>query len=130
MKKIKLLALLPLLALTSCNEVYKTPVGWCYEEVKRLTDNIICWEYTDVAIEGNDTTTLAYIITTYNEPSEYPTEYDVIIQKWLCVIDVKHTNNFDAVFGRDGYTANDIRDLDCDLIYTMYIEEAADINLF
>lgn len=118
MKKLKLLALLPLLLLSSCGEEKRTPLGWCLWEIRKHQgyEDLLFYSskeipYSILKEEYSGKNDLhGYIVETYTD--EMKTE-------WWCYIETKKTI-FKAI------PSDNVVYIDCDEIYSINFSEVED----
>lgn len=107
----KLLLLIPLLLLTSCdNIVRKTPLGWCLWEIHKHEDYDCEWSYIYNNIQNYDDEDnyhlKAYYITVFTDDR---------IGEWYCFIECELKDLFSRGIGRTVYSWEEVNLIDCDL---------------
>lgn len=104
MKKVKLLALLPLLLLSSCGEEKRTPLGWCLWEIQKHEG----YENPDFMSYEKGTAKGTFLITTI-------THNETLETKWICCIDYK-ISLFSYNEKEPLLKAKDVILIDCDVL--------------
>lgn len=107
MKKVKLLALLPLLLLSSCGEEKRTPLGWCLWEIQKHDG----YENPDFMSYEKGIEKGTFLITTI-------THNETLETKWACCIDYKISllEYNTKVENEPFLKAEDVISIDCDIL--------------